>query len=179
MLTPKVLVSETCDVSSTPLPPGKLPGLLTDGDAVHIMLSLNHNLKNGIYLHNPHFNQATGYASLSQHIWCLSQSRINWEGCARKGIRRKNTEDGRGEAPISQDEVAVHTDCLRKQEVGKPSQNAPQASARVQGCINHDLRADRLQKSWELHVDTWNGRAGEVVEAFSDRIVDVARIPET
>jgi len=24
--------------------------------------------------------QATGYAS--QHIWCLSQARINWEGCA-------------------------------------------------------------------------------------------------
>ena len=31
-------------------------------------------------------NQATGYAS--QHIWCLT--RINWEGCGRKGIRRKN-----------------------------------------------------------------------------------------
>jgi len=27
---------------------------------------------------------STGYAS--QHIWCLSQARINWEGCARKGI---------------------------------------------------------------------------------------------
>ena len=25
----------------------------------------------------------------SQHVWCLSQARINWEGCARKGIRRK------------------------------------------------------------------------------------------
>jgi len=34
------------------------------------------------------FNQATGYAS--QHIWCLSQARINWEGCVRKGILRKN-----------------------------------------------------------------------------------------
>jgi len=22
-----------------------------------------------------------------QHIWCLSQARINWEGCGRKGIR--------------------------------------------------------------------------------------------
>jgi len=33
-------------------------------------------------------NQATGYAS--QHIWCLFQARINWEGCSRKGIRRKN-----------------------------------------------------------------------------------------
>jgi len=37
-------------------------------------------------------NQATGYAS--QH-WCLSQARINWEGCARKGIGRKNSVDDR------------------------------------------------------------------------------------
>jgi len=36
---------------------------------------------------------ATGYAS--QHIWCLSQASINWEGCARKGIQRKNGGDGR------------------------------------------------------------------------------------
>jgi len=34
------------------------------------------------------FNQATGYAIA--HIWCLSQARINWEGCCRKGIRHKN-----------------------------------------------------------------------------------------
>jgi len=33
-------------------------------------------------------NHTTGYAS--QHIWCLSQARIKWEGCGRKGIRRKN-----------------------------------------------------------------------------------------
>ena len=33
-------------------------------------------------------NQATGYAS--QHIWCLSQARIKWEGCSRKGIRHKD-----------------------------------------------------------------------------------------
>jgi len=39
-------------------------------------------------------NQATGYAS--QHIWCLSQARINWEGCVRKGIQHKNGGDGRG-----------------------------------------------------------------------------------
>jgi len=38
--------------------------------------------------------QATGYAS--QHIWCLSQARINWEGCARKGILHKNGGYGRG-----------------------------------------------------------------------------------
>jgi len=28
-------------------------------------------------------------------IWCLSYARINWEGCARKGIRCKNGGDGR------------------------------------------------------------------------------------
>ena len=47
--------------------------------------------------------QATGYAS--QHIWCLSQARINWEGCGRKGIRRKNGADGGGSL-ISLDGVA-------------------------------------------------------------------------
>jgi len=44
-------------------------------------------------------NQATRYAS--QHIWCLSQARINWEGCVRKGTRHKNGGDGRGGAPVS------------------------------------------------------------------------------
>jgi len=48
--------------------------------------------ENGIYS-NWVCNQATGYAS--QHIWCLSKSRINWKGCIRKGIRRKNSGDGR------------------------------------------------------------------------------------
>jgi len=33
-------------------------------------------------------NQVTWYAS--QHIWCLSEVRINWEGCGRKGIRWEN-----------------------------------------------------------------------------------------
>ena len=32
--------------------------------------------------------QAAGYAS--QHIWCLSQARINWEGFGKKSIWRKN-----------------------------------------------------------------------------------------
>jgi len=39
-------------------------------------------------------NQATRYAS--QHIWYLSQARINWEGCVRKAILRKNGGDSRG-----------------------------------------------------------------------------------
>jgi len=33
-------------------------------------------------LKNVNLNQATGHAS--QHIWCLSQARINWQGCSRK-----------------------------------------------------------------------------------------------
>jgi len=33
-------------------------------------------------------NEATGY--VGQQIWCLSQAKINWEGCGRKGIQRKN-----------------------------------------------------------------------------------------
>jgi len=33
-------------------------------------------------------NHAARYAN--QHIWCLSWVRIKWEGCGRKGIRRKN-----------------------------------------------------------------------------------------
>jgi len=73
--------------------------------------------------------------------------------------------------------------CLHKQEVGKPSQNAAQPCASVQGYVNDDLRADGLQKGWGFRVSTWNvdsltGRAGEVVEALSDRKVDVACIQE-
>jgi len=53
----------------------------------------------------------------------------------------------------------------------------------VQGYVNDDLRADGLQKGWGFWVGTWNvnsltGRAGEVVEALLDRIVDVACIKE-
>jgi len=56
-------------------------------------------------------NQATRYAS--QHIWCLSKARINWEGCARRvHIWRKNGGDGRDGAPISLDRVAAPLDCL-------------------------------------------------------------------
>ena len=40
-------------------------------------------------------NQAMGYAS--QHILCLYQARINWEGCGRKGIWHKDWgDDGSG-----------------------------------------------------------------------------------
>jgi len=31
-----------------------------------------------------------------QHIWCLSQARINSEGCGRKGIWRKTGGDDGG-----------------------------------------------------------------------------------
>ena len=69
--------------------------------------------------------------------------------------------------------------CLHKQEVGKHSQNAAQPCARTEGCVNDVLRADGLRKGWQFRVSTWNvdsliGRAGEVVEALSDRKVDVA-----
>ena len=74
--------------------------------------------------------------------------------------------------------------CLCKQEVGKASWNAAQPCARVQGCVNDDLRADGLRKGWQFRVGTWNvdsltGRSGEVVEALSDRKDDVACIQET
>ena len=53
--------------------------------------------------HFSHWNHATGYAS--QHIWCLSQATINWEGCGRNGIRCKMGNE-RGGLLISPDGVA-------------------------------------------------------------------------
>jgi len=44
-------------------------------------------------------NQATGYAG--QHIWCLSEARINWEGCGRKDIQHKKWGDDGGGSLIS------------------------------------------------------------------------------
>ena len=35
-------------------------------------------------------------------IWCISQARINWEGCSRKGIRRQNRRIIEVGAPIVQ-----------------------------------------------------------------------------
>jgi len=46
-------------------------------------------------------NQATGYAT--QHIWCLSQTKTNWEGCGRQGIWHKNNGDGGGGGTNSPD----------------------------------------------------------------------------
>jgi len=70
--------------------------------------------------------------------------------------------------------------CLCKQEVGKLSQKAAQHSARMQGYVNND----GLWKGWGFWVGTWNfdsltGRTGEVVEALSDRKVDMTCIQET
>ena len=64
--------------------------------------------------------------------------------------------------------------CLCKQEVGKPSQNAAQPCAKAEGCVHDDIRADKLRKGWGFRVGTWNvdsltGRAGELVEALTDR----------
>ena len=44
---------------------------------------------------NSYSYYSAGYAS--QHIWCLSQARIKWEGCCKKGIRhQKMPGDGGG-----------------------------------------------------------------------------------
>jgi len=51
--------------------------------------------------------------------------------------------------------------------------------ARAQDYVNDDLRADTLWKGWGFQVGTWNVDSGEVVEALSDRKVDVACIEET
>jgi len=40
--------------------------------------------------------------------------------------------------------------CLCKQEVEKPSLNAAQPCARVQGYANDNVRADGLQKGWDF-----------------------------
>jgi len=40
------------------------------------------------------------------NVWCLSQARINWEGCGRKGIRLKKWGDEDGGSLISPDGVA-------------------------------------------------------------------------
>jgi len=41
-----------------------------------------------------------------QHISCLSQARLNWEGCGRKGIRRQKREDDGGVSLIRLNGVA-------------------------------------------------------------------------
>jgi len=61
-------------------------------------------------------NHATGYAH--QHIWCLSQAGINWEGCARKGIWRKNGGMAEVGAPVNHD--------ARPKMVTHPSSNGAQ-----------------------------------------------------
>jgi len=46
-----------------------------------------HLLETTLQIYSHILHQATGYAS--QNIWCVSQARINWEGCGRKVIRRR------------------------------------------------------------------------------------------
>jgi len=63
--------------------------------------------------------------------------------------------------------------------VGKPSLNAAKPYAKAEGCVHDDLRADKLWKGWGFRVGTWNidsltGRAGELVEALTERKMDVA-----
>jgi len=68
--------------------------------------------------------------------------------------------------------------------VGKASRSAAQPCTVVQGYVNDDLRAGGLRKDCGFQVGTQNvdsltGTAGEVVEALSDRKVDVACIQQT
>jgi len=67
---------------------------------------------------------------------------------------------------------------------GEVSWNPAQPRGRAKGCVNDDLTADGLRKCWGFRVSTWNvdsqtGSASEVVDALSDRKVDVACIQET
>ena len=56
--------------------------------------------------------------------------------------------------------------------------SAAQPCAKAEGCVHDDVRVDKLRKGLGFRVGTWNvdsltGRAGEQVEAFADREVDV------
>jgi len=67
---------------------------------------------------------------------------------------------------------------------GKPSLNAAQPHAKAGGCVHDDFRADKLWKGCGFRVGTWNidsltGRAGELVEAWAERRMDVACVQET
>ena len=44
----------------------------------------------------PHWHFAPHWGWPHKHIWFLSQGRINWEGCSRKGIQCKYGDDGGG-----------------------------------------------------------------------------------
>ena len=91
-------------------------------------------------------NHATRYAS--QHIWCLSQARIKWEGCGRKGIRRKPGRDDGGGSLISADGVApswmvsvsasylpLHDKVQKKISSGTGSPRSPRKRAVKQLCV--------------------------------------------
>ena len=65
-----------------------------------------------------------------------------------------------------------------KQEVGEPNQTAGQQ------CANEGIQSDALQGGWLFRIATWNidsmtGKAGELVEAFRRRRVDVACVQES
>jgi len=68
--------------------------------------------------------------------------------------------------------------------VGKPSLNAAQPDAKVEGCVHDDPpRADKLRKGWAFRVGTWNidsltGRSDELVEALAKTRMDVACVQE-
>jgi len=72
--------------------------------------------------------------------------------------------------------VPPHADANTRWGNPARTQHNPVLGCRV---VNDDLRADGLWKRWGFRVSTWNVdsltvRAGEVVEALSERKVDIA-----
>ena len=65
---------------------------LSEGNETKLLITVfhfNHSCYYNIYITEfCLINRATGYAS--QHIWCPSQTRINWEDCGRKSIQHRN-----------------------------------------------------------------------------------------
>ena len=73
---------------------------------------------------------------------------------------------------------------LCKQGGGETQPERNTTHAKAEGCVNDDLRADKLRKGWGFRVGTWNidsltGRAGELVDALAERRLDVACVQET
>jgi len=100
-------------------------------------------------------NQVTGYAS--QRIWCLSQARINLEGCARKGIWHKMVGMAEVVVPISQDGVAIHPDylCVCLCYLHFPPQN-PEDANKDMTYGYHPVDALTCLHKQEVGKSSWN-----------------------
>jgi len=95
-------------------------------------------------------------ALIDQIGWCPSglseQSPLLSSPAPSKTRRMESTTNDIGCNPVGA------PTCLRKQEVGKPSQNAAQHCDKAEGCVNDDprRRRDALREGWGLWVGTWN-----------------------